>query len=201
MMKLKITKSDMEKLFMDMGGRLHDAGKNVDVAIYGGSALVLLFDFRSTTQDVDVVMAKESGFVLSMVKDMAKQYGIDPHWFNDCVSYFVSDNESLKFYKSYPDEDKQALRIFTAEPEYILAMKILSMRDPWHVPDSPDFKDIQKLLETMKLKTVEDAVNVVRRFYPRKDISRKNIALLGEIFDTIRTTSLPCQKMSDLAVV
>jgi hypothetical protein len=45
----------LEAAFLDIGNRARAEGRIVDIAIYGGSVLILTLNHRATTRDVDAV--------------------------------------------------------------------------------------------------------------------------------------------------
>lgn len=55
----------------------------------------------------------------------------------------------------------------------MLAMKVLSAR-----PDSSDLDDIEFLLDHLQLIELSDVVDIVRHYYPRKEIKGETIFLL-----------------------
>lgn len=183
----RLTREKIEILFCDLADRLMQENKVVDVAVYGGSALVLQFDFRKDTHDLDITAGDDAYALKTMSMDVGLQHNLEPGWFSDGVEIFKSDKEALRFYKAYPSNEHQSLRIFTASPEYLLAMKILSMREPWN---APDMLDVQNLVKVMGIKTPEAAMEVVQRFYPGKTIPRKNQLFLQDIFDEMATPQM-----------
>jgi len=48
-----LTATDLHDAFMELGARARLEGKVIDLALYGGSALMLASNFRVATQDVD----------------------------------------------------------------------------------------------------------------------------------------------------
>ena len=51
-----LTAQDLHDAFMELGGLARREGKVIDLAVYGGSALMLASNFRVATQDVDAVV-------------------------------------------------------------------------------------------------------------------------------------------------
>jgi hypothetical protein len=58
-----LTAQDLHDAFMELGTHARREGKIIDLAIYGGSALLLASNFRITTQDVDAVVEGDQGTV------------------------------------------------------------------------------------------------------------------------------------------
>ena len=49
------TKAELSQAFHDLGVLAHDAGKVIDLAVYDGSCLMLVSNFRFSSEDVDAV--------------------------------------------------------------------------------------------------------------------------------------------------
>jgi hypothetical protein len=60
----------LERMFAAIGQRAIDAGKLVEVAVYGGAALVLTLPGRVATRDVDAVFAGDAGWLRRTVAEM-----------------------------------------------------------------------------------------------------------------------------------
>jgi hypothetical protein len=58
--KTVFTAEMLEESFGELGQLAHEAGRVIDVAVYGGSCLMLVSNFRVATADVDAVTANRS---------------------------------------------------------------------------------------------------------------------------------------------
>src|ERR1700755_2306042 len=69
-----------------------EAGTKLQIAVYGGSALMLASNFRFATQDVDVSELEHPlpGWLAAVVDKIAKQNGWQDDWFNDGVAFHLS---------------------------------------------------------------------------------------------------------------
>src|SRR5436853_236387 len=66
-----LTAQDLHDAFMELGARARREGKVIDLAIYGGSALLLASNFRIATQDVDAVVEGDQGMVARWAEEIA----------------------------------------------------------------------------------------------------------------------------------
>ena len=73
---------------------------------------------------------------------------------------------------------KIALRVMLAQPEYLLAMKCLSLR---LAAEFHDEDDIRYLLRHLNIETYEQAVQLITRFYPQERFPQKTLHALGEL--------------------
>lgn len=51
----RFNRASLERALEALGTRAYAEGKTIEIAIYGGSALMLTFDWRVATKDVDAV--------------------------------------------------------------------------------------------------------------------------------------------------
>lgn len=179
--KKRLADAMMRKLFEELGEELARTGERIEIALYGGAAIVLSFGFRESTMDADFV--RISGNPLSLdrcAKRLAVRYGLASDWLNDSVSIFTSDTPDLKLLGDFPRKGRAGLRIFTASAQYLFAMKCLAMRDMMTTSDAHDVWDLADLCG---VKTVEGALEMFERFYPLHSLPRRNRLLLEDVFE------------------
>jgi hypothetical protein len=75
---------------VELGQLAHDAGRVIDVAVYGGSCLMLVSNFRVATADVDAVAAVDQGFLDTAAQTVAARRGWPRDWLNDGVRTYLS---------------------------------------------------------------------------------------------------------------
>src|SRR5665213_2422521 len=54
--EMPFDRQSLEQVLSELGRRTYPEGKTSDIAINGGSALILTYDWRVTTRDVDAVL-------------------------------------------------------------------------------------------------------------------------------------------------
>lgn len=182
-------RSTLEEALRELGRRAHAAGRLVEIAIYGGSAILLTLDSRPATRDVDAIFEKDKDFVRRVAAEMAEDFGWDPDWLNDGVKGWLShaerDPAAKRLIGTYPSEEQTGLRVFVPKPEYLFAMKCLAMR-VGGVEGSEDVEDIIRLATAIGVKSAHDALQLVEAFYPRSRIEPKTQFGLEEIFARLR---------------
>ncbi len=102
-----LDRAKMKFLLSELGRLIAEQGKIVEIAIYGGSALILQFDFRKASEDIDYLPIDwNDEFLLDcLAAQLAKGHGLEPGWFNAAIKVNpISDknDESLKFYGDSP---------------------------------------------------------------------------------------------------
>jgi hypothetical protein len=93
-------------------------------------------------------------------------------WLNDAVKGYLSPQGDFDPYLELPH-----LRVFTARPEYLLAMKCASMRlgAEFH-----DLDDVRYLLRYLNVSTLDTALEIVGRYFDDDALPAKtSLALEG----------------------
>lgn len=150
-----------------------------EVYLVGGAVMCLVFDARLTTKDVDAFFhpARE-------VREAARRVNLGTDWLNDAVKGFLSERGEF-----HPCLDLPNLRVLTAAPEYLLAMKCMAMRigREFH-----DIDDVRFLLRYLNLTGFDAALEIMGRYYPVERIPQKTICALEDLFD--RTSPDPATR-------
>jgi len=183
-----LTRQNLEAAFHELGLRAREADKIVEIAVYGGSALVLTVPGRAATKDVDAVVNHDPVWLREAVAVMAEEKGWPPDWLNDGVKGWLShrdaDPEAKHLFKTYPSEDEPGLRVFVASPHYLFAMKCMAMR----IGGAGEFQDrydIETLAGEIGIVTAEQALDIVSEYYPMSRISPKTQYGVEEIFSRL----------------
>lgn len=182
--KSTLSRDQIIRLLEKVGENL--AGQSVmgEIAIYGGSALTLMYDFRESTHDVDFTAMDPVNNGQYAVMNAAKQVSLDEDinedWMSDAVEVFVSDNPDFRFFGEFP-KDNPGIRIFIASPEYIFAMKILSSMRSTMV--SSDIEDIWNLIDECEINSLDEAKQRLEKFFPNKQLPRKHELILMDIYE------------------
>ena len=176
----------MESAFSELGRRSFGLGRTVELAVYGGSALLLTLNRRVATRDVDAVFEKDKDFVKRIAGEMAAEFGWDENWLNDGVKGWLSayDSDAKRLFKTYPSEDQPGLRVFVPKPEYLFAMKCRAMR-VGGIEASSDIADIKRLARDIGITSSEQALALVETFYPQGQLEPKTRFGLEEIFSNL----------------
>lgn len=183
----RLTARQIEAGLRAIGIKARAAGTLIEIAVYGGAAIVLAFDFRAATKDVDVVVTGDPQPLRQLAAAVAREKGWDTDWMNDAVKGFVSarSSEGLRPFRSYPNDDEPGLRVLVPTAEYLLAMKCLAMRidaaDGTH-----DASDIHDLMRETGRTTQAQLVEVVEKFYPTNLVTPRVAFGIEQIADAYR---------------
>src|SRR4051794_40265490 len=86
-----LSKQDVIAALTRLGELAQKQGETIELVLLGGSVMVLLFDARQSTRDVDVVILAptDSQRVRDMAKSVASERGWPDDWLNDAVKGFM----------------------------------------------------------------------------------------------------------------
>lgn len=170
----------VRRLLFEIGNRIAEAGQTAEIAIYGGSALLLEVGAREATKDVDyVTLCGSDSLLLQAADEVASRYGLETGWLNDAVGIFISDKPDYRLVGDFPSE-RPGLRVFRASAEYMLAMKLMSMRSAL---ESNDVRDVWDLVDRCGVSTADEARSFLARFYPGQRLPRRNSLILEDLFE------------------
>ena len=160
------------------------AGVVVDLSIYGGAALALVFDLRRATKDVAAVVDGSSDFLRQAARDVAAVEGWPEDWLNDGVKAFTSRQEQMELMADFDNTAEGGLRIYTPTPEYLFAMKCMAMRQEG-LEGAHDVSDIEALADVAHIENAKDALALVEAFYPPERIPAKVRFGVEEIMERV----------------
>ncbi len=173
MESVRFDRAALLEAFNELGRLAWAEGATVEIAVYGGSALMMLYDWRAATKDVDGVFEQDRLIVRRLIVTVAEQHGWPLDWLNDSVKGFLSardQEDGMKLLSGeFPSADEPGLRIFVPRPEYLFAMKCRAMR-LGAVDENADVDDIRRLATELGLQNAGDAITLVGSFYPRAQL-------------------------------
>lgn len=128
-----LTRDRLVEAFGHLGSDLARRGVFIELAVYGGSALMLQFSWRRGTEDVDAVLRPgyDARVLAPSVARVGEIMGLPAGWLNDAVGMFTPLAEPDVLFLvsgSYPAVGTPGLRVLVATPRYLLAMKLLALR-------------------------------------------------------------------------
>ena len=168
----ELSKRDIETLFGQLNEELGRRGITGEVYLVGGAVMCLVFDVRESTKDVDAFF-RPAGEVREAARSVALDYGVSGDWLNDAVKGYLGEHPDFRPYLDLPH-----LRIMTAAPEYLLAMKCLAMRIG---EDSRDADDVRFLLRYLNFTESAAALEAVGRYYPLERVPQRTLYALEEM--------------------
>lgn len=148
---------------------LAEMGVQADLFIVGGAAMAIAYDARRATTDVDAIFVPTKE-VRHAADRVASELNLAKNWLNDGAKGFLpgADSKQVDVYEG------KNLRVATASPEYLLAMKLMSFR-----PER-DFDDIEVLYNILGFTTADEGLDLLASYYPQSQILPRVQFLLAE---------------------
>ena len=169
---IKLTGQDIRRLFGLLNQELERTDTHAELYLVGGAVMCLALGARAATLDVDAWF-KPSTKVRQAAARVALQAGVREDWLNDAVKGWLSPRGDFDRFLEHSN-----LQVFVAQPGYLLAMKCMSMRlgEEFH-----DLDDVRYLLRHLDIRSPDDALAVVTRYFDEDKIPLKTRLALEEL--------------------
>lgn len=168
-----------------LGEDLARRGLFVEIAVYGGIAIMLQFDWRRGTEDVDALV--RSGFdealLAPSVQAVAERMNLPGNWLNDAVGMFTPLREPEGLFEhggTYPPGAKPGLRAFLASPAYLLALKLGALASPDR--GDRDLRDARSLAQHLGMASEDELAALYESVFdeePARTARARFAAVLG----------------------
>jgi hypothetical protein len=159
--------------FDQIGRAAVEAGTKLQIAVYGGSALMLASNFRFATEDVDVSQLEHPlpDWLALVVHEIAEKNGWQADWFNDGVAFHLSSLadraiDHLEFGTFPRDGTSPGLAVSVPSAEYLLALKLKAARILDPLRGETERLDILNLMQVVGIATAEDAIALLGKYFP-----------------------------------
>jgi hypothetical protein len=156
-----------------LGAKLHRRGVTADVYVFGGAAMVIAYQARPATRDIDAVFEPDSE-VIDAAREVARERGWPLSWLNNQASTYVSHVPDRRRHLIL---EAPGIRCMAASPEHLLAMKVMAARQ------SQDGHDIRFLMERLGLTSYDDVRRTVGEVFPTRPIGDRARLLIEDILD------------------
>ena len=160
--------------FDEIGLAAIAAETRLELAVYGGSALMIAGNFRFSTEDVDIAQLRQPWpvWLADAVARIAARRSWAADWLNEAVSFHLSQYASLQddhiLFGTFPrGADATGLVVHVPTARYMLALKLKAMRINDPGKGAAEKADIGNLLEVTQTATVEEAMGILRRYFPK----------------------------------
>lgn len=181
-----LTQAEIRKGLEMLNAWLAVRGTKGEICIYGGACLCLAFAARSSTKDVDAVFEPAS-LVRKAAFEVASEMGWSWNWLNDEVKGFLSihDADGIESLDSF---ELSHLRVYVANPEYLLAMKCLAARMGQHEEGevATDLNDALWLSRYLGISSREEIARVVLKFFPDRELPERTGFFVEELLEQLR---------------
>lgn len=168
----RLTAARIRDLLAALDEELGRAGVRGELSLVGGAVMCLGLGAREATRDVDAVF-EPTREIREAAARVAARAGAPPGWLNDAVKGFLSPKGDFAPFLDLPN-----LRVYVAEPHYLLAMKCAAMRLG---EGFRDLEDVRYLLRFLNVRSADEALAIVTRYFDERQIPAKTRFALEEI--------------------
>jgi hypothetical protein len=129
----RLRREDISRALTSLAGELSDTAQPQELILVGGAALVLLYNARETTKDVDGFLLDPASAVAvrAAARRVADRLGLPEDWLNDGAKGYVHGIARGETLLATP-----ALIVRTLAPQQLLAMKLSAWRDDVDIDDA-----------------------------------------------------------------
>lgn len=151
-------KDALLKIFDYLNKQLKENQLVLELTVYGGAIMTLVYDNRPATKDIDCIFSPTNEAILGNILELTKfTFNLPDKWINEAVkeplkSILKEDIETFKVYSN--------LKILKPIPEQLLAMKVLAARSE----PAKDFIDATILCQDLTIKTKEALLNICAQY-------------------------------------
>jgi hypothetical protein len=120
-----LSRQQLQDALERLAHHLHRRGVHAELYLFGGGAMVLGYNARDATMDLDTAIRQHHGAVLAEARVVAAELGLPSWWLNEqATSYLPPGDDS----EARAVLDRPGLRVIVASPRHLLAMKVRAAR-------------------------------------------------------------------------
>lgn len=116
--RFSLSKDEIIAALAGLNDHLREAQIIGEICLFGGTAMVLAFNARLSTRDVDAIFQPAS-LIRELAAKVAAEHELSPDWLNDGVKGFQADNPEIT-QDSVPQFSN--LRVYRPRASYLPAM-------------------------------------------------------------------------------
>jgi hypothetical protein len=173
----KLTAATIRRAFDLLNAELAPLGVIGELHVVGGAVMCLVLGARDSTADVDALV-RPTVAVREAAARVAETAGLPSDWLNDAVKGFLTPTAEFE-----PFLELSNLRVFTARPAYLLALKCVAMR---FGEEFRDVEDVRFLLRLLDITTAAQALSIVEQYIDPARIPLKTQLALEEMLGGAR---------------
>lgn len=172
-----LDKAKLLAIFDYLNERLKENLLQLELTVYGGSVMTMVYDNRPATKDIDCVINTTNIILLENILDNTRfVFDLPEGWINEEIKEPLQAmlKEDKEIYRAYSN-----LKIHKPIAGQMLAMKILAARPE----PAKDFMDAQLLCRDLNITTKAQLLNIVTEYVPRTLLGERQvnfIKYLGE---------------------
>lgn len=177
----RLSRAAVVRALTRLGELCVENNSRVEIAIYGGTVMMLAYDCRDATQDIDAIF-HPSDVIEPFIRQVAREQRLPEDWMNGGVGAFVSGRE-----ERIPFEQLQVPGLVITRPsaKYLLAMKCRAGRLPTPFR-AGDMEDIRFLLRKLAIHSMAEVDAIAAEFYGTPGLEPEKRWLVEKLLREVR---------------
>jgi hypothetical protein len=167
----QVNADEIKSYLTEVNEELRSMDVKGEICLYGGAVMALAYKARPDTDDVDAIFEPVRS-IRRAAGRIAERHGLEKGWLNLAVKMFLVPHEKRILL------DLSHLKVYMPTPDYLLAMKVLSAR-----ANTMDRADLEVLIRELGVKNPDEALAIVKHYYPNKEVKPAARKLVQELFD------------------
>ncbi|HHY17498.1 MAG TPA: ABC transporter substrate-binding protein [Firmicutes bacterium] len=167
-----IDKRLLLEIFDYLNERLKENQLQLEITVYGGSVMTMVYDNRPATRDIDCVFSDANSKLLqNILKTTQYAFSLPDDWINEEIKeplkhLLKEDKETFTIYSN--------LKILRPIAQQLLAMKVLAARPE----PAKDFIDAYILCKDLNITTKNQLMGTVSTYVPLKLLGERQMAFI-----------------------
>ncbi len=168
----QLDKNKLLEIFDYLNERLKENQLQLEITIYGGSIMTMIYDNRPATKDIDCVFSEVNLNLMDKILELTRfTFNLSDKWINEEIkeplkSLIKEDKEVFKTYSN--------LKLTKPTAEQLLAMKILAARPE----PAKDFIDANILCKDLNITTRQGLLDVISSYIPLTLLGERQISFI-----------------------
>ena len=180
---MKFNRENILYLLRRLSSIARSEGITLEIAFYGGSCLLLAYDYldRTLTKDIDAIIHPAEA-AEKLLQQIAREENLPDDWIDGGVRQFLSPKGTTYLTRLPELAQLPHLKISFPSASYLIAMKIrASVRSRFGYEG--DLQDLRFLARKTGLRSLEEAQAILDRFFVDEVIPLRAAEALKEVFD------------------
>ena len=165
-----LNRDEIESALAELADQLNVRNVKAKIYLVGGAVMVLAFDTRFTTGDIDASIHPTDD-VLAAAAEIGERRGLGAEWLNNSAQQFIPVFKEPNW---QPILKSGNVEIVAADERSMLAMKLRAGRG------SRDRLDINFLVKRCGVTSVAEALELYEEFFPEDPLPDRTLPLLDE---------------------
>jgi len=177
----RLSRAVVVRALARLGELCAEKQSRVEIAIYGGTVMMLAYDCREATKDIDAIFHPPE-VVEPLLQQVAHEQNLPEDWLNSGVGAFVAGRE-----ERIPFAQLQIPGLVITRPsaKYLLAMKCRAGRLPTPFR-AGDAADITFLLRELAIRSIEEVDTIAAEFYGVPALEPEKRWLVEKLLQEVR---------------